>query len=158
MVDESPSLKETNPLRDRAAIFEKQYSGPNTPSNPPPIRPKPGKISWSQKPPSSPPSSSNKDKGCDALTNSSISPADAQGTIDLDIDKRVAGLDGKSGFGPEVLDLEEQEGRRRAEVAARMQRQGGVRIWRGFRGIGPKPSLRRPGVPMEETNPGIYYT
>lgn len=153
MADESPPPKKTGPLHDRVAIFEKQHSGSNTPSNPPPIRPKPGKNSWTQKPPSPPSSPSNKDKERDALAKSSMSTTDAQELIGLTIDRRVAGLDGKSGFGPEILNLEEQESRRRADVANRMYRAGGVRIWRGF-GIGPKPSLRQHGVPKEETSPG----
>lgn len=86
-----------------------------------------------------------------------MSPTDAQRSIELGISGRVASLDGKSGFGPEILSLEEQEARRRAEVAARMQRVGGVRIWRGFRGIGPKPSHRQPGLSREETEPGASY-
>ena len=157
MVDKSPPAKETGPLRDRIAVFEKQYSGSNTPSNPPPIRPKPGKLSWTKKPSSPPPPPSNKDKERDALAKSSMSVADAQENVELGIGDRVASLDGKSGFGPEILDLEEQESRRRAEVANRMQRVRGVRIWRGIRGIGPKPSLRRPGVSEEETKSGASY-
>lgn len=157
MADESPppNPKETDPLRNRISVFEKQISGPKTPPNPPLIRPKPGKISWTPKPSSPPPSPSSKDKERGALAKDSISAADAEESTGVGIGGRVAGLDGKSGFGPEILDLEEQEGRRRAEVATRMQRVGGVRIWRGFRGVGPKPSLRQTSVPRDETRPGI---
>jgi hypothetical protein len=150
MVDKSPPPKETDPLRNRIAVFEKQYSDSNTSSKPPPIRPKPGKISWTQKQPSLPPSPSNQGKELDALAKSSTSAADAQEGIG----ERVAGLDGKSGFGPEFLNLDDQEGRRRAEVAARMHSIRGVRIWRDLRGIGPGPSLGQRGVPQEDTKPG----
>ena len=154
MVDKSPPPKETDPLRDRIAVFENQYSGSRTSSKPPPIRPKPGKISWKQKSPSPPPSPSSRGKELNAIAGGSISVANAQESIEVGISDRVAVLDGKSGFGPEFFDLGDHEGRRRAEVANRMQSIRGVRIWRGLRGIGPKHSLGQRGVPKEEAKLG----
>lgn len=156
MADESPppNLKETDPLRNKVLVFEKQSSRPNTPSIPPPIRPKPGKTSWTKDPASLPPPLSSKGEGGDVLAESLMSVGDAQGSVGLGINERVAGLEGKTGFGPEILNPEDQEGRRRAEVARR-QRVGWVRIW-GFEDIGQELALRQPRVPEEETKPGIY--
>ena len=101
MADESTPPKKIGSLRDRIAAFEKQSSASNTPSNPPPTRPKPGGISWKPKQPSPPPSPSNKDKDRVAPAKSSMSTADAKESIGqgISLKERMAALQGKGGFG-----------------------------------------------------------
>ena len=53
-------------------------------------------------------------------------------------------------------DPEEEERQRRAAIAARMQRLGGARIGMAPPVVAPKPHIRRPSVPKEETKPGVY--
>ena len=101
MADESPPPKKIGSLRDRIAAFEKQSS--NSPSNPPPTRPKPsGNVSWKPKQTSPPPSPSNKDKERTTPVKSSMSAADAKESIGqgVSLKERMAALQGKGGFGP----------------------------------------------------------
>lgn len=102
MADESPPPKKIGSLRDRIAAFEKQSSASNTPSNPPPTRPKPGNLSWKPKQVSPPPSPSNKDKEQTPSAKSSMSAADAKESIGqgVSLKERMAALQGKGGFGP----------------------------------------------------------
>lgn len=102
MADESPPPKKIGSLRDRIAAFEKQSSTPNTPSNPPPPRPKHGNISWKPRQPSPPPSPSNKDKDRVTSAKSSMSTTDAKESIGqgISLKERMAALQGKGGFGP----------------------------------------------------------
>ena len=105
MADESPPPKKIGSLRDRIAAFEKQSSVSNTPSNPPPTRPKPGNISWKPKQPSPPSSPSNKDKDRVSSANTAMSTADAKESIGqgISLKERMAALQGKGGFGPASL-------------------------------------------------------
>ena len=102
MADESPPPKKIGSLRDRIAAFEKQSSPSNTPSNPPPTRPKPGNISWKPRQSSPPPSPSNKEKERPPPPKSSMSAADAKESIGqgISLKERMAALQGKGGFGP----------------------------------------------------------
>lgn len=102
MADESPPPKKIGSLRDRIAAFEKQSSSSNTPSNPPPTRPKPGNVSWKPKQPSPPSSPSNIDKDRVAVRKSTMSAVDAKESIGqgISLKERMAALQGKGGFGP----------------------------------------------------------
>lgn len=104
MADESPPPKKIGSLRDRIAAFEKQSSASNTPSNPPPTRPKPGNVSWKPKQTSPPPSPSNKEKEKERSPPAvgSMSAADAKESIGqgISLKERMAALQGRGGFGP----------------------------------------------------------
>ena len=101
MTDESSPPRKIGSLRDRIAAFEKQSSTSNTLSNPPPIRPKPGSISWKPKQPSPPPSPRDEDKGCATPAKSPTSGADAIEGGDerrASLKERIAALQGNGPF------------------------------------------------------------
>ncbi|KAF8516813.1 hypothetical protein BU17DRAFT_18790, partial [Hysterangium stoloniferum] len=89
-------------LRDRIAAFEKPTGGESSPPRPPPIRPKPGNISWKPTPVSPPESISSENAEHEERKQSSgMSASDAKESIVMggSLKERMAALRGKGAFG-----------------------------------------------------------